>query len=255
MGDEANQTTASVQNPQSQTVASHDHSVSARLRAERRRSLNNSEFILRSYAILGNSAEVGWFLLFTLIFPITMIIVGSLKLEMCPVQSKIPVWMVVLGATSTLVQTLNAARNIYMNKQTRIVTIEDRTGRGSAMTVTSHGFPAFLADSFNAALGLFIFIWFLFGNIWVFEVFDKVDLERENQLNYCDKLCYRFAFWSIIAVYIMIAVAILTGILFLIMLGIKDASNNDPRYNTVTPAPGPNVAQSIISLQSANHQT
>jgi hypothetical protein len=49
-----------------------------------------------------------------------------------------------------------------------------------------------------ASLLVFLFIWFMFGCIWVFRSWNIVEYDDSNSTNYCHPVLYRFTFWFLV---------------------------------------------------------
>ena len=70
-------------------------------------------------------------------------------------------------------------------------------------------------------IGLFLLIWFLLGNAWVFSVKNKYQSSNIDSDNYCHHTCYEFAFWCIISFWIVFAVILLFCLGFALHFAIK----------------------------------
>lgn len=158
-------------------------SIYGKLKAEREKSSSQTDFLTNSCTIIGSSVGFTAFLLITLILPVAMIVVGALNLGNCPIQRYIPIWMLVAGITSAIMQVFN----VVINKSKSNGEEPDSRNSGG-----------------NGCLGCFNFAWFIAGNVWVFGVHPTVELSDPTSGLYCNALCYNLAFWAIVGTYIMI---------------------------------------------------
>lgn len=56
----------------------------------------------------------------------------------------------------------------------------------------------------SSVIELFLFAWFICGNVWVYSVKDIVTNDSPTAASYCNYTCYYFAFWSITVSWILI---------------------------------------------------
>lgn len=126
-------------------------------------------------------------LFFFFSFSIVSLIFGIIHVHNCPIQSRIPVYLIVQGAVGLLIFIIHLFAFVYI------------------LWITKYkyffiGFVAFL----TAFLGLFLFIWFIVGNVWVFKVVNRVQFtDPMMTTSYCSRTLYHAAFWLIIVQYIM----------------------------------------------------
>lgn len=128
-------------------------------------------------------------------------------LDDCPVQPKIPVYLLV-GGCFGLLKLLSVLWQQV--KFRRYKTIDERDYDSEDAT---EGVIVSKSSQFSEMLlCLFLFVWFLCGNFWVLGVwrpnFDQVLTDPNN---WCDKTVYLFAFIQIVVTYVLlVAVAIAT---------------------------------------------
>ena len=69
----------------------------------------------------------------------------------------------------------------------------------------------------NGIVSLFLFAWFIAGNVWVYSNYSKVqyDLTIGTSLasTYCDKTTYLFTFWTITVSYIITGLSCIIGVM------------------------------------------
>ncbi|XP_065645029.1 transmembrane protein 272 isoform X2 [Hydra vulgaris] len=99
--------------------------------------------------------------------PVSLITIGALKINKCPIEPMIPIYLIISGATGILTVLL-----------TFISTISKQRCWYGLVFLTS----------------LFALCWFVAGNIWVFKNYKK--------RSYCDEKAYYLAFWFIVLTYI-----------------------------------------------------
>ncbi|CAF0830094.1 unnamed protein product [Brachionus calyciflorus] len=116
--------------------------------------------------------------------PIAMIAIGIYHINNCSIQKMIPIWLIVIGALA-ITKNVSTLFSRFKNKQ---------ENSGSK-----------LLSLFDSFLTLFIIIWFICGNIWVYSNFSKAQTSNPEQSDdYCHPLVLHLAFWIINAVYIII---------------------------------------------------
>ncbi|KAM3920587.1 transmembrane protein 272-like [Leptodactylus fuscus] len=109
-------------------------------------------------------------LLLWTVLSIAMVIVGSMHIDNCPVEPKIPIYLIVAGVFHLLAFALIPLKMVAEK----------------------------LAYSIESVLGLFSFCWFIAGSVWVFRVY------QENPRR-CNDLVYKCAFGILIFEYIFLA--------------------------------------------------
>jgi len=166
-------------------------SLYGKLLAERAKTTDNKKFMANGANILSSSIGFIIFLAVSMILPVCMIVFGSLNLGKCQIQRLIPIWLIVAGATSAVLQAINIVSGWMTRKRCEHENLEDDADNST----TSGG---------NGLLGCFNFAWFICGNVWVFGVHGRVVHDDPSSENYCDGTAYNLAFWSIIAAYIFI---------------------------------------------------
>lgn len=124
--------------------------------------------------------------------PITMISLGIMYLKSCPMQKMIPLWLIVFGALA-----------IIKNLSTLIQRIKAFRRRSD-----SHQSSSTFLDVFDSFMALFMIIWFVCGNIWVYQNYYKVQyVDKDIHATYCNQLVYLFSFWIITSIYIFLVLA------------------------------------------------
>ncbi|XP_056383322.1 transmembrane protein 272-like [Hyla sarda] len=123
------------------------------------------------------SPKIKWSKLFTVllwtVLSIAMIIVGSMHVDNCPVEPKIPIYLIVAGVFHLLAFLLIPLKMVAEK----------------------------VAYSIESVLGLFSFCWFIAGSVWVFRIY-------QDNPRRCNDLVYKVAFGILIFEYIFLALVV-----------------------------------------------
>jgi len=60
---------------------------------------------------------------------------------------------------------------------------------------------------FECIINLFLFIWFICGNVWIYRTYGNFSTEDADAADYCHPTLYWYAFWLTTAMYIMMGAA------------------------------------------------
>ncbi|XP_061446383.1 transmembrane protein 272-like [Rhineura floridana] len=131
--------------------------------------------------------------------PIAGIIIGAVYLSQCPWQPLIPIYLIVLSAVVLLLLLLSC--------------VSCGDGRGQ---------PSTLIQGFHAACFLFLCIWFVAGNVWVYSIYPP-DYEATGHPTFCQRTVFLFAFGVTTAIYVVLAVALLLALCILAGIFLFDA--------------------------------
>ncbi|KAM4722330.1 transmembrane protein 272-like [Rhinophrynus dorsalis] len=102
-----------------------------------------------------------------------MIVIGSIHVDNCPREPKIPIYLIVAGAVHVVAFSLMPLKKVAEKA----------------------------AYFIEGLLGLFSFCWFIAGSVWVFSIYP------ENP-RACNDMVYKFAFGILIFEYVFIALVI-----------------------------------------------
>ncbi|MEQ2314307.1 hypothetical protein AMECASPLE_010727 [Ameca splendens] len=149
------------------------------------------------------------------IMPIVQIAIGAVYLDECPVQNKIPIYLIVTGVFG-----------VVLNLLTCLPCTQDP--KDGSRTMLSQSFT-----TWNSLVSTFLFCWFITGNVWIYSVYQPNYSKNATDVSsYCNKTLYLFAFWTTTLVYILLGLFVLTGfcVLFCFFLcGRADPDdNNEP---------------------------
>jgi hypothetical protein len=135
------------------------------------------------------------YLSFLLALPTTKLVLGILYVNACPVNKNIPLYMIVSGACglAIIILLLLSSACTFC----RFVSNTKKPTHRYMICIIA------LARGMQGALAIFLFIWFLFGNIWVFNARNRVRTDQPNDKNnYCNPTLYWSAFYILIFTYI-----------------------------------------------------
>ncbi|XP_047286234.1 transmembrane protein 272 isoform X1 [Homo sapiens] len=124
-----------------------------------------------------------------LALPLSMTFIGMKFLEDCPIQPLIPLYLLVGGIVGTLKVSLLLYDSTRMRRLlSKAVVIDDDDDDEYPWRQNAHRYYIHLL------LSLFLFLWFILGNYWVFSVYlpDFLPPFQQPQ-DYCDKTLYLFA--------------------------------------------------------------
>nr|XP_053654296.1 transmembrane protein 272-like [Cherax quadricarinatus] len=132
----------------------------------------------------------------TIVIPVFMIIVGSLKMDECPAEPYIPIYLVVGGTFGVLKNLLG-----FQGRLRRPLAEEEGGDSSDAST------PWHRRLKFTGSINFFLSVWFILGCVWVYRIYEPSYTPSDRL--YCDYSLYQFAFWLVTSVYI--AVGLLTS--------------------------------------------
>lgn len=135
------------------------------------------------------------YLILILALPAAKLILGIIYLQQCPIQTHIPLYMIVSGGAGLAIIffLLLSSTCSYCRSST---TARQATHRCMIGTTA-------FARGMQGVLALFLFVWFFFGNAWVFSVRARVQTNRPAETTtYCHPALYWFAFYVLIFTYV-----------------------------------------------------
>merc|ERR1712168_392433 len=123
----------------------------------------------------------------SMIFIISMIVVGGVYINDCPMQNYIPIYLIVAGVFSLLEMIFSIVRaQISDDVKPRV---------------------------YDTLVGLFFFAWFICGNVWIYGIHGKFSDDIGSEL-YCNAHLYWFAFSITTIGYICVGIALLGACLY-----------------------------------------
>ncbi|XP_018336283.1 uncharacterized protein LOC108744834 isoform X2 [Agrilus planipennis] len=161
-------------------------SLFGRIREAERTSKGILDFIKNVLIILLGTIGCTIILGVTIVIPICMIVMGAMYLHDCPGGEYIPVYLLVGGIFGILKQLLHLSVRVRKREEERQ---EEHLRQSPTQTL----------------LNCFMLGWFIIGSVWVYKEYEPNYDPNVDQLNYCNKNLYLFAFWLITSVYILLA--------------------------------------------------
>ncbi|XP_068701421.1 transmembrane protein 272-like isoform X1 [Montipora foliosa] len=161
-------------------------SIFGEIKDARQGSSSVPEFLKKLVLILvgtiGCTIAIGLFMA----IPIAMIVIGAKYKNDCPLEDKIPIYLIVAGSVGVF-------RNlISLGQRSRSSNNDDDSDKRR--------------NPCSSVLDTFLFIWFICGNVWIYRNYEPDNYTDPDAAGYCNKTLYLFAFWVTTATYIMMGV-------------------------------------------------
>ncbi|CAF2746870.1 unnamed protein product [Rotaria sp. Silwood2] len=136
------------------------------------------------------------YLSFCLALPVTKLALGIKYIKDCPVDSKIPLYMIVSGACGIgiiLFLLLSSTCTFYRSS----IIARKSTHKFMICTIA-------FARGMQGIIAIFLFIWFFIGNFWIFGARYRLQTNNPNDSNnnYCHPTLYWFGFYVLIFTYV-----------------------------------------------------
>ncbi|XP_022343972.1 transmembrane protein 272-like [Crassostrea virginica] len=149
-------------------------------------------FLKDAMKIAGASVAFIVCMSFSLAIPIACIVIGVFYYDDCPLESFIPVYLVVSGSAAILPMVLViciSCINIFVPDQDENDSCCLKCYAASATCVIML-FSCFLSG------------WYIAGNVWVYSNYDDLSTNSTSE-NYCHPTAYYFSFWLFTSTYIL----------------------------------------------------
>lgn len=135
-------------------------------------------------------------LVLLLALPVSMVFIGAKYKNDCPVEPFIPIYLIVGGTFGMLKTVISLCQRAVKNE---LETDQSENDPDERQSMTS--------KFFDGVLNLFLFIWFVAGNIWVYSKYKPHFIPPSHDpFNYCHPFLYLFAFWVITSSYIIMGI-------------------------------------------------
>ncbi|VDH95339.1 Hypothetical predicted protein [Mytilus galloprovincialis] len=170
----------------------------------------NVDFARKSIGIVCNSVIATVFLVVFLAVPIAAIVIGGLYLHDCPKQKYIPIYLIVFGAFAIV---------------KALLSLGDKCRASNNAGEQEESKPKGACD---AIIGLFLCIWFILGNYWVYTTYKHFSTDESSD-EYCQPTLFYFSFWLITGTHIV------TGLIILLCCGCcisMVCCSNKPSYDS-----------------------
>ena len=112
-------------------------------------------------------------------------------MDQCPKQHYIPIYLIVVGSFSIFQQLLNVCARFMKRNDNES---------------SSRHLSCACCRCFRSVINLFVFMWFIAGNIWIYSAYQPNFTDRSSP-DFCHKTLYLFAFWMTTSVYIVLALS------------------------------------------------
>ena len=137
------------------------------------------------------------YICFLLALPITKLVLGIIYVKDCPINKKIPVYIIISGACGLAI-IIFLLFSSACNYCRAIIIAKKSTHRSMICTIA-------LSRGMKGALAIFLFFWFFFGNAWILGVRSNVQTTRPSDTNtYCHPTLYWFGFYVLIFTYVYV---------------------------------------------------
>lgn len=159
--------------------ATRSVSLKEQLNAAKSNSKNFLAFIKNSFAILAGSVIVIFILAIFLIIPISMIVVGAIFVDSCPIQPLLPIFLLVGGCFLTMRLFASLLENLANYKRAR-----------NGVETQWKFSPFFFV------IHLFLITWLFLGAYWTYSIGGRVTLlyHYETARTYCNINLYLFSY-------------------------------------------------------------
>ncbi|XP_030055269.1 transmembrane protein 272 [Microcaecilia unicolor] len=140
-----------------------------------------------------------------LTLPLSMAFTGMKFMEDCPVQPLIPLYLLVGGVVGSFKVILLLYDSTRMRQLlSKSVVIDDDDDDEYPWRLNAHKYYIHLT------LSLFLSIWFILGNYWVFSVYPPNFIPPFHQpQDYCDKTLYIFALGVLVLSHVVLFLVLL----------------------------------------------
>uniref|UniRef100_A0AC34QAD2 Uncharacterized protein n=1 Tax=Panagrolaimus sp. JU765 TaxID=591449 RepID=A0AC34QAD2_9BILA len=147
---------------------------------------------------------------FCILFTIVLCYFGLVYMNRCPAKKQIPVYLLISGAVSLLQISLIMMRH---KREQDLADEADSVGIGLRRNSEGNFYSNNSSKFAEYILWIILFIWFIFGNVWVFGSFRPPAKQNERSPTptyWCSEMVYNLAFFQICFTYAIIF-AILTA--------------------------------------------
>ena len=123
---------------------------------------------------------------------------GAVYFHQCPLERRIPIWLIVFGCVSLAQTVVNIIKRVLKQLTKKHSGDEERQERN----------PVERGGSLLETLfSLFLFIWIIVGSVWIFGNWSEYQSYRENPSMYpafeCHPVVYLFSFVTLIIIYVV----------------------------------------------------
>lgn len=145
------------------------------------------EFLKKLFLILIGTIGCTIMIGLVMAIPIAMIVIGAKYKNQCPVEDKIPIYLIVGGAVGVFRNLISLCQRSMKSNDN-----EDDDEKKKR--------------PFESILDCFLFVWFICGNVWIYRIYQPHYTTDPSDSEYCHKTLYLFAFWITTSAYIFAGV-------------------------------------------------
>ncbi|XP_071485362.1 transmembrane protein 272-like [Diadema antillarum] len=185
-------------NEASQETPPSYQSLFGQIKDVRQSSSGPIDFCRKVGSLLLNTLLVTILLALALAIPISMIVIGAIYKDDCPVERFIPIFLIVEGAFQIV--------KIVLDMKVRIQ--RQRLPEGDRESFQ----PSKPELAIGQLLNCFLFAFFIAGNVWVYRIYSP-NLSDPTLPDYCQRTLYLYSFWLITSTYIILAASCCCGCL------------------------------------------
>ncbi|XP_065221307.1 uncharacterized protein LOC135846251 isoform X2 [Planococcus citri] len=177
-------------------------------------STSTFDFVLKALRIIYRTAVVTVILVFFTLLSLIMLIMGVNDIRECPLEPKIPLYLIV-GGCFGLLQLI-----WVLWRQVRSLRYERLNPRDLSHTNSDEMLAASIAIKIGSfLLFAFLVVWFVFGNYWILHIYppnyDSTNLYHPK--DWCSKTLYIFSIVHLIIIYSAIGVVIVVTLVMAVV--------------------------------------
>ncbi|XP_062613484.1 transmembrane protein 272-like [Saccostrea cucullata] len=152
------------------------------------------DFLSRTNRVLWSTILSTVFLLMFTALPLSMIAVGSTYRNECPVEPRIPIYLLV-GGSFGLIKVLLMLWNQKKRNSDTCDDEDDDADTEDAVVRRTTKFTSFI-------LTIFLLVWFVMGNIWFYNIWKpNFDQPLHEPRNWCHEVVFRYTFYHLVTCY------------------------------------------------------
>lgn len=116
------------------------------------------------------------------IIALAVFIIGLARFGKCHIEREIPVFLLFESGVILLKSGIHVIRSCQKRKP-------GEEGERNPL------------DTISSIATVFLVLWALTGTVWVFGVYQRVNTDKTDDIDYCDKLVYFTALWFLLTIY------------------------------------------------------
>lgn len=141
----------------------------------------------------------------------------------CPEEPNIPLYLLIGGCLGFIKVLLLLWYQQKVRRYEKMGDIEESEDEENTDEVMSRS-----ARFTNQALSVFLFVWFILGNYWVFSIWQpNYQQPLYNPNNWCDRFVYLFTFYKILTLHGVVALILIVTICLMVCNACKNCCRRD----------------------------